>query len=325
MYRVASPQSSRRNWSRLLILSHLFLPCLPQRDCKTTKFCLFEHHLIKILTLSFLTSKMVSETSNADRTNERAPKYLVPDQIAMTVEHPCIIKNFDKAYSMMGGPPAIARSFKAGPGPEAALNLRFEPDDPTDRPIASMPRSANNILLAVTVPKRTGRKRKRGSDGPFLENLNDQPPAKDAQYLLRSLQDNPNSYSLEPLANISSTHVWRTMPDFVYSTAHSEFINELREKVLPMSYPLMKQYTLPQTYGLTNTEVIPPPQLSSARIPTNYSYRSNPYMPLRTSPTTNHQTLYHRTAARKTQLISVHWNSPLPTTPRPPPPPPRPR
>lgn len=231
----------------------------------------------------------------------------------MTIEHPCIVKNVDKACEMIGGPSAIARSLKAGP--EAPLNLRFHPDDLASRPVMSMPKAANNILLQVTVPKRTGRKRKRGSAGPFVEDIKDQAPARDAQYLLQSLQDNPGSYSIEPIATIASTHVWRSMPDFVYSTEHSDFLNEIREKVLPKSYPLMKQYHLPQTYGLTNTEVIPPAQLSSHTIPTNYSYRANPQISLHTDPNTGHQTLYHGNEARKKHIISIQWYSDIPTKP----------
>jgi general transcription factor 3C polypeptide 5 (transcription factor C subunit 1) len=229
----------------------------------------------------------------------------------MTVEHPCIVKNVDKAVDMIGGPSAITRSHTGGQ--ETTLNLRFHPNDPTSRPVVSVHNRSNNILLQVTVPRRTGRKRKRGSDGPFLEDLNDPAPSKDSRYVLRSLQDNSNTYSVDPLATVSSSHVWRSIPDFVYSTAQSLFLKDIREKVLPMSYPLMKQYRLPQTYGLTNTEMIPPSQFSNKTIPTSYSYRSNALIQTHTDPVTGEQSLYQG-KDRKTYNTGIQWYMPIPTT-----------
>jgi general transcription factor 3C polypeptide 5 (transcription factor C subunit 1) len=257
---------------------------------------------------------MTPKKKNADAASGRAPKFVIPDRDAMTVEHPCIIKNIDKAYSMIGGPAAISRNLKAVPG-EVPLNLYFHPEDLASRPVVSIPKVAENILLQVTVPKRTGRKRKRGSDDPFFEEDIDQAPPKDAQYLLQTIQDNPESYTIEPQAAISSTHVWRSMPDFVYSTAQSNFLNDIRSKVLSKNYPLIKDYSLPQTYGLTNTEIIPPAQLSNTTIPNNYSYRSNTLIPIHASPTTHSRTLYAGTLARRLPAPSVHWSSSFPTAP----------
>jgi len=123
---------------------------------------------------------MAAGTTNAEPPSSRAPKHLVPDRVAMNVEHPCIVRNMDKAVEMIGGTSAIARSLKAGP--DVPLSLRFNVDDPDSRPIVSIPKTTNNILMQVTVPRRTGRKRKRGTSGPFIEDNKVQTPAKDAQY-----------------------------------------------------------------------------------------------------------------------------------------------
>lgn len=84
------------------------------------------------------------------------------------------------------------------------------------RPLKSANVSTNNILLKVTVPKRTSLKRRRGAEGPYCEGpevgvLGERaaPMAKDAQYLFRSMCDNSKSYQVEPIGTINQTHRFR--------------------------------------------------------------------------------------------------------------------
>ena len=88
------------------------------------------------------------------------------------------------------------------------------------KPLKSANVRTNDIVLKVTVPKRTGRKRKRGAQGPYYEGLEEdgaaseelpQPPStvKDAQYLLRILRDRPRDYCIEPVGSIDHTHRFR--------------------------------------------------------------------------------------------------------------------
>jgi general transcription factor 3C polypeptide 5 (transcription factor C subunit 1) len=96
-------------------------------------------------------------------------------------------------------------------------------------PILSFNAPTNNILLKITVPKRTGRKRKRVELDPFLyaeqrfsplpDTGNDVAPAdsiirsqsrKDhPTELLRTLKDNVDNYSIEAVAKITNTHRFR--------------------------------------------------------------------------------------------------------------------
>lgn len=82
-----------------------------------------------------------------------------------------------------------------------------------------------NVLLRVTVPKRTGRKRKRGSDDPFEfhgdrteTSENDAEPTMSipltAEQLRRRLVDNVDTYTTQPVATIKQTHRFRALPDF---------------------------------------------------------------------------------------------------------------
>ena len=56
------------------------------------------------------------------------------------------------------------------------MPLYFRPDNPTVRPLTSHNAASHNVIIKVTVPSRTGRKRKRGTDAPF--EYHDAPPAK---------------------------------------------------------------------------------------------------------------------------------------------------
>ena len=86
------------------------------------------------------------------------------------------------------------------------------------KPLKSANVSTNNILLKVTVPKRTGLKRRRGADGPFYEGIEitesgkQAAMPKDAQYLFRSMRDNIKSYRIEAIGTIDQTHRFRGMP-----------------------------------------------------------------------------------------------------------------
>jgi len=238
-----------------------------------------------------------------------APWYRVPGKTAISVEHPCIVKNVDKAICMLGGSPAIAQILEKDS--EKPMSLNFHPGDPAARPLLSINATTNNILLKITVPKRTGRKRKRGSADPFTYDSKHASPREDARYLLRSLKDNPTTYDLEPIATIPSTHLWRTMPDFVYSTTTSPFFNNFRSSILPFTYPALKTYNLDltQATSTTSTEVIPPPIFSTASIPHNYAVKTI------TDPLTGAKTLRNTQAAMKVHTWQVQYDThPYPTT-----------
>lgn len=91
-------------------------------------------------------------------------------------------------------------------------NLVLRPGDALSRPVQSTHVQSNNVLLKVTVPKRTGRKRKLGSNAPFEYEPEPEvagPPRRTAKDLLRSLSDNPDKYQIEPVGSIENTHLFR--------------------------------------------------------------------------------------------------------------------
>lgn len=88
------------------------------------------------------------------------------------------------------------------------ISVSLRPNDPFAKRLLSTPVTTNNLLLKVTVPKRTGRKRKRGTTGPFLAE-DDHVGASDASSagrtnnncveaadIYRTLQDNESKYQV---------------------------------------------------------------------------------------------------------------------------------
>ena len=83
---------------------------------------------------------------------------------------------------------------------EDLLPLYLRPHDVACAPTLSFPAQTSNVVLKVTVPKRTGRKRKRGSNGPFVEAATSKTPTKvGAKAVFQSLSDNPDKYQIEPI------------------------------------------------------------------------------------------------------------------------------
>ncbi|CAG7917843.1 unnamed protein product [Penicillium olsonii] len=163
-----------------------------------------------------------------------APFYAVPSRQLVSVEHPAIVRNVDKAIETLQGDAGI-KSILDPDKEDPQANLVLRPGDAMARPVQSTHVPSNNVLLKVTVPKRTGRKRKLGSDGPFEdapESGAKDPRRRTAKDLLRSLSDNSDKYQIEPVGGIEHTHLFRGMPDFVYSTAASSFTNRFKDQIL---------------------------------------------------------------------------------------------
>ena len=93
------------------------------------------------------------------------------------------------------------------------------------RPLTSHNARTHNVILKVTVPKRTGRKRKRDSDGPFEGRVHEADGAEIASHapedvrsrerldqpkvLRRKLIDNVDKYTIEPVGVVTNTHRYR--------------------------------------------------------------------------------------------------------------------
>ncbi|CAG8900386.1 unnamed protein product [Penicillium egyptiacum] len=213
------------------------------------------------------------------RGSRTAPFYAVPSRRLVSVEHPAVVRNVDKAMETLQGNSGIKTILNPADGTLANLVLR--PEDAMARSVQSTSIQSNNVLLKVTVPKRTGRKRKRGSNEPFADapepEASEPPPRRTAKDLLRSLSDNPSKYQIEPVGKVERTHVFRGIPDFVYSTTASSFTNRFRDQILRFDFDKMKQFDIDMAKGATvNADLIPPPSFSHGDVPFHYIYRQNP-------------------------------------------------
>lgn len=96
------------------------------------------------------------------------------------------------------------------------------------KPIVSSNVTTRNVVLHITVPKRTGRRRRKGSTGPYMSYAETNGQASNgaldgdnrasarstrhgnAGYLLRGLRDNEGSYKIKPVGVIEQTHRFRS-------------------------------------------------------------------------------------------------------------------
>lgn len=82
------------------------------------------------------------------------------------------------------------------------------------KPITAHKLATNDIVFKVTVPKRTGLKRRKGASGPYhegLEDIEDSKIVKDTRYMLRSLRDNVPNYTVQPVGSVNQTHRFRSI------------------------------------------------------------------------------------------------------------------
>ncbi|KAL2788276.1 RNA polymerase III transcription factor IIIC subunit-domain-containing protein [Aspergillus keveii] len=251
-----------------------------------------------------------------------APFYTIPPRQILSIEHPAIIKNVDKAIDTLQGSAGIIKALHP-PKADTPVHLLLRPEDAMSRPAQSISTHSNNILLKVNVPKRTGRKRKRGSNEPFVEdpargNPGTAPPRPTAREVLRTLRDNEGKYQVEPVGLVERTHVFRGMPDFVFSTTSSPFINRIRDTILPFDYRKMKEFDLDMSKGaISNVDLIPPPSFSHGDLPFNYFYRQNPTVRQTLDTSGNITTVNTQQAAKILTHLVPYDIETVPSAPRP--------
>lgn len=188
---------------------------------------------------------------------------VVPPEPLIVIEHPCIIKNAGKAIKSLGGVLLLDQLLN-DPRLDKPIEASLRPDDPFAKTILAGQVSTENVLLKITVPKMTGRKRKRGSDEPFQfhsSHFAKEPSSNDEgsasvterrhERLLRALLDNPTTYTITPIGPIKETHRFRCkqitsksnwgiltnkfldLPDFQYTSSTSPLMNKLKRTIMP--------------------------------------------------------------------------------------------
>ncbi|KAJ4293430.1 tau 95 subunit of transcription factor TFIIIC [Kalmusia sp. IMI 367209] len=261
---------------------------------------------------------MDSNTTTASHENaaqQTAPWLQIPSRAISVVEHPCLIKNIDKGIISLGGPVKLSKGLrsKLEPQPNAegldefpkVISVSLRPDDPFAKRLLSTPVATNNLLLKVTVPKRTGRKRKRGSSGPFVadsdaeatnqsKRVERQNPRVDAATVFRTLQDTAAKYTVSVAGIIDETHRFRSedlshlprqltdmpdLPDIQYAASTNSTMLKIRDNVLPLSFTKLKALDLNTAAGadLTN-DVGPSAEFLQMPVAYNYRFQQNAFV-----------------------------------------------
>lgn len=195
-----------------------------------------------------------------------------------------------------------------------SISLYLNPESPFCKPIMSHNARSHNVVLKITVPKRTGRRRKKGSKGPWQGDveLSDAPNTRateqvqsisrldEPKVLRRKLQDNVGRYNVEAVGVIKNTHRFRALADFYWDMSRSDFAQRYVEQVLPGdgAYSMTEHVDKPLPFRANqepvkklkqfrfeggtdrppNVDIIPPPLFTHMSLPFNYFYSQNPYV-----------------------------------------------
>nr|POE65624.1 transcription factor tau subunit sfc1 [Quercus suber] len=223
-----------------------------------------------------------------DMESSMTPVLDIPPGRVVSVEHPCIVKNFDVGLKSLGGEAQLVDVLdhrvgdslikldgktKVLPEPFAGLSLR--PHDHLAKKIPSAGTETRDVLVRVTVPARTGRKRKRGSNDPF--SIPSPPSERNdsitAPELLSRLRDNPHNHLIEPISHIPEVHRFREPPDYQLRDSELTIMQTIRSHLFQTSYDRLKGFEVdisPGDNGLTAFPIAP--NLASTEKHYRYDY-----------------------------------------------------
>ncbi|KAL9948915.1 tau 95 subunit of transcription factor TFIIIC [Verticillium nonalfalfae] len=232
-----------------------------------------------------------TSSSESDIFDDEARRHPIPKRVLSAVEVPMIVMNLDRAEKAFGRITSFQNVLDLD---RLSIPFYLNPESPFRRPVMSHNAATHNVVLKITVPKRTGRKRKKGSSGPFEGESNAmEPGAVDApssyvcskarednpRVLRRKLQDNIDDYRVEPVGLVKGTHRFRGPADFQWNMDESPFIKRFQEGVMSGDLNKMREFKFNEGTDLgPNVELIPPPQWATTALPFNYTYEQNPYV-----------------------------------------------
>ncbi|KUJ06699.1 uncharacterized protein LY89DRAFT_632534 [Mollisia scopiformis] len=269
-----------------------------------------------------------------------APTLRVPAKQIIAVEHPMIVQNLDNGIKTFGRNHPFERIVDSRDAQDI-IPLYLRHDDPMCTPILSQNSPTNNVLLKITVPKRIGRKRKRGSQDPHHDGwipLEDDVPTsatseivhsysgKDKPAsLLRKLQDTQGKYTVEVAGEVTQSHRYRGLSDFHHSTSQTEFMPKFRNIAFAENVDTLREFKFNPSRGVKeNEEFFPPPILSSHQIPFNWGFHQNSNISAQVDQATGQVRLVNKQGGRKVQLqylssdatsIPMHAHAPPPDEP----------
>jgi general transcription factor 3C polypeptide 5 (transcription factor C subunit 1) len=137
----------------------------------------------------------------------------------------------------------------------------------------------NHALLKVSLPKWTGRKRKRGSNDPFVADTDYDPNKRmpiDAKTLFTMLNDNRENYTVKPVALLPESHLFRSLPELQYASFNNVLMRKIQDQLLSKDFDKVKTFALnPKKGQVPDQEIQPPPAVQLAQLPIPYGYKQN--------------------------------------------------
>jgi general transcription factor 3C polypeptide 5 (transcription factor C subunit 1) len=182
---------------------------------------------------------------------------------------------------------------------------------------------SDNILIKVSAPKWTGRKRKRGSNEPFQvhatangskqtgTNGHSTSPVSSGPDMLKVLRDNPDRYTIGSVGHIKKIHRFRSLPDYQYATSSDPVARRLRDAIMATDYSKIKQFSLdPSKAMLPGTDVAPAAIFQPWKVPVTYDYKQTPWSKTIINEETGEVRVVNTNPTPKLVNVAVSINAP---------------
>lgn len=218
-----------------------------------------------------------------------AKKHSMDISHVAAVELPLVVKNTDKAITMLGGKDRIKRALDSQYKPQPIqpsshsvddknLELRLR-DDPFHHPIQASFNRREKILLKVSIPKSS-----------LPSDYYDNPQKYSIRDLIgKNSTTSAPSHKVEPVAIINKNYTFRAIADFQMSTKNNQTVQEFNNNILNVrKYEDLEKYYKeklevkddfkdPLNYENKVHNFIPPPHFSGIRFPFDFKYQKSPY------------------------------------------------
>ncbi|KAK6203477.1 transcription factor [Scheffersomyces amazonensis] len=226
------------------------------------------------------------------------PKNDIAEEHSMDIPHvtavelPLIVKNVDKAISMIGGKQRISEVINSHDKSsnltshttlENTLELRLR-NDPFHHPIQSSYNTSEKILVKVSVPKKG-----------LPKDYYDDPSRYSVKELLEinAATENTPTHRTQPVAIIDKTYSFKSIADFQVSTKNNSVVQDFNNSILESkNFETLRQYfdnknhfnamddfndTSKEYFKDIDHQLPPPPILSPIRFPFDFRYQKNPF------------------------------------------------
>jgi general transcription factor 3C polypeptide 5 (transcription factor C subunit 1) len=158
---------------------------------------------------------------------------------------------------------------------EPVIGVSLRPRDPLAKKLVSSAIESRNVLVKVTLPKRTGRKRKRGSNDPFTDasEVAVRNGSITAPEFVQRLKDNEGRYTITPVGMINETHRFRNLPDFQMIASDNAMMQELVTHAMKPNYETLKNMSIDNRPGASHIgNFVAPPSFMAANQPYRYEF-----------------------------------------------------